>query len=120
MYLLLVAHGSRREESNDEIETLAKKLSYLGSEYQGVGFAFLELAEPQITDALESMITNGAESIVVLPYFLAEGKHVVKDVPAEIAKVKEAYPDVEIKVAPHFGAADDIPRFLLKVATNVG
>lgn len=118
MHLLLVAHGSRRAASNAEIETLAKKLSYLGSEYQGVEFAFLELAEPRITDALETMITKGAESILVLPYFLAAGNHVAKDVPAEIAEVKDAYPDVEIKVAPHIGAADDIPILLLRLAAN--
>lgn len=119
MYLLLVAHGSNRGNSNEEIETLARKLSYLGAEYEGVDYAFLELAEPNVVDALENLIAKGAESILILPYFLAAGKHVVKDMPAEIAKVKEAYPNIEIKLAPHLGAAEDIPRLLLRVAANV-
>ncbi len=118
MHLLLVAHGSRRAASNAEVQTLAKKLSYLGSEYDGVTHAFLELAEPNIPDALEGLIKAGAKSIAVVPYFLAAGKHVVEDVPAEITKVKNAYPDIDIKVAPHLGAVDDIPRLLLRVAAS--
>jgi len=118
VHLLLVAHGSRRTESNAEVQTLAKKLSYLGAEYEGVTHAFLELAEPSIPDALEGLIVAGAKSITVVPYFLAAGKHVVEDVPAEIAKVKNAYPEVEIRISSHLGAVDDIARLLLRVAAS--
>jgi len=118
-HLLLVAHGSRRESSNKEVLTLCKKLGYLGTEYASVSCAFLELAEPGIVDALEALVENGAKDIVVVPYFLAAGRHVVEDVPAEIKRVEKEFPDVDIKIAPHFGANDDIPGLLLRLASTV-
>jgi hypothetical protein len=51
--LLLVAHGSRREESNIEIKSLSEKISKFESkEFDKVMSAFLELASPSIPDCL--------------------------------------------------------------------
>ncbi len=59
--LLLVAHGSRREESNIEIESLSKKISRLEpKEFDKVMPAFLEFASPSIPEAIKECTEVGA------------------------------------------------------------
>ena len=49
--LLLIAHGSRREASNQEVRELAARLERIaGDRFGRVIPAFLELAEPDIPD----------------------------------------------------------------------
>lgn len=114
--LLLVAHGSRREASNEEVRRLAGLLrDQAGERYTQVDCAFLELAEPSIPDGIECAIRSGAEKVVVLPYFLSAGRHVATDIPGEVAGKQAEHPEVEICIAPYLGAAEAIPGLLLKM-----
>ena len=68
--LLLVAHGSRREASNEEIRALTKILaSRAGDQFIDIRCAFLELAEPSIPDGIGLCVDAGADEVIVLPYF---------------------------------------------------
>lgn len=116
--LLVVAHGSRRQESNHEIRQLAGKLRGLENQYDLIECAFLELAEPSIADGLRQLIQAGSEDIVVLPYFLSAGRHVAVDIPGEVSRVREEYPAVSIQLAPYLGAASGIPGLLLTQADS--
>ena len=113
--LLVVAHGSRREESNDEVRDLTACLREQSADaYAQVVCAFLELAEPSIPDGIRNAIRAGAEQVTVVPYFLSAGRHVVKDIPAEIEVVRSESPDVEIVLAPYLGAAPGLTQLLLR------
>lgn len=114
--LLLVAHGSRRASSNDEVRELTAKLRERGETFDAIDCAFLELAEPSIPDGIRCLIERGASEVVVLPYFLSAGRHVVEDIPGEIAKVAGDYPDVQIRQAPYLGASEDVISLLLNQA----
>jgi sirohydrochlorin ferrochelatase len=117
--LLLVAHGSRRAASNDEVRDLTRNLQKADGSFQHVACAFLELAEPSIPDGLRAAIAAGAGEVVVLPYFLSAGRHVVTDIPDEVAVVQAEHPDVPIRVAPYLGAADGVVQILLQQAVDV-
>ena len=115
--LLLIAHGSRREASNDEVRGLAKTLkSQTGDEFSIVECAFLELAEPSIPEGVTACIGKGAESITVLPYFLSAGRHVATDIPEELQKAKNQHPQVNIKTAPYLGSAKGISEILISLS----
>ena len=102
--LLLVAHGSRRKQSNDEVVILANKLRQNCSEqYPIIHAAFLELAEILIPEGIKKCVDDGATSIIILPYFLNSGRHVTEDIPNIVNDTKLQYPDIEIKIAPHIG-----------------
>jgi len=117
--LVVVAHGSRRTESNEELIVIAKKLSALtDSDFSEVHYGFLELAEPTIPDAIISCIQSGAESVTVLPYFLSAGRHVTVDIPNEVSKVQQQYPKCQLTIAPYLGAAPDLIGVIAKVALN--
>jgi len=117
-YLLLVSHGSRREASNDEVRELALRMNTMNHDFDAVSCAFLELAEPLIPDGIRQAITQGADEVVVLPYFLSAGRHVTKDVPAEVEIVQKEQPDKKISIAPYLGSASSIASTLLEQAES--
>lgn len=121
--LLLVAHGSRREASNEEVRNLTSQLqSHIYAQaqppFEKVGCAFLELALPSIPEGLESYISEGAKQITVLPYFLSAGRHVSEDIPAEVQKVRNKYPHIEIKMVDYLGSSTEICDLLLSLAVK--
>jgi len=103
--LLLVAHGSRRRSSNDEIRGLAARLRGADASFDLVEHAFLEMAAPGIAAGIDKLAEAGAAEIVVLPYLLAAGRHVAADIPAKLASLARRHPHVRITLAPHLGAA---------------
>lgn len=115
--LVLVAHGSRRESSNEEVRRLAAHLaSQAGGRFEMVIAAFLELAEPLIPDGIQECLACGMEEVVVLPYFLSAGRHVVEDIPAEVAKVDDK--GATIRIAPYLGSATGLGAILLALAQD--
>lgn len=114
--LLIVAHGSRRTASNDEVRVLAEQVAkHLQLPIEKVQVAFLELALPSIETALDDCFKHGVNEVSVLPYFLSSGSHVVSDVPREIAAAQTKWPDKTIHVLPHIGAADSMVSLIASV-----
>ena len=117
--LLLIAHGSRRQQSNDEVFLLAEKLkNNCADQYNIIHAGFLELAETLIPDGIKKCVDDGATSIVVLPYFLNSGRHVIEDIPEIIDATKPLYPETEIKIAPHLGASELMMDLLISSANS--
>jgi sirohydrochlorin ferrochelatase len=100
--LLLIAHGSRRAEANADLEHLAEEVRRRGA-YGFVRTAFLELAEPGIAAGGEACVRNGAEEVILLPYFLSPGVHVTEDLAAARAELAARFPDVTFLLAPPLG-----------------
>ena len=115
--LLLVAHGSRREESNLEVDSLSKKmLKFNSSQFDQVMPAFLEFASPSIPEAIEKCSEMGAQRVTVLPYFLSAGVHINRDIPEEVNKASQDFPNLEINVTNYFGSREEIAELLMKTA----
>lgn len=115
--LLIIAHGSRRAASNDEVRALAAAVrAQPGQAYDHVEAAFLELAAPSIPDGLAALAAKGATEIVAFPYFLAAGTHVAQDIPQAIAEFSAAHPGVAVRLTPHLGASAALPGAILSVA----
>jgi sirohydrochlorin ferrochelatase len=114
--LVLVAHGSRIAASNEEVCRLAGALgARVADRYQRVEAAFLELARPSIGEAVDMAVAAGAASIVVLPYFLAAGKHVSHDIPAIVKSCQAAHPDIEIRMADYLGSQPTLVELLARI-----
>jgi sirohydrochlorin ferrochelatase len=118
--LLLIAHGSRREASNDEVRRLTRRLNAINpAGFAGVETAFLELAQPSIPEGLAACVAKGASEIVVFPYFLAAGTHVARDIPEEIQAFQASHPQIKISLTRHLGDSDLLPQAILQVASAV-
>ncbi len=119
-HLLIVAHGSRRAASNEEVRQLAERVRELRSPgIDHVETAFLELAEPDISAGLARCVALGAREIVLFPYFLAAGTHVVEDIPEVVAAFRAGHPHVAVRVTGHLGASEVLPRAILEVAASL-
>jgi sirohydrochlorin ferrochelatase len=120
-HLLIVAHGSRRQASNDEVRELGERLRALcDPSIDQVEVAFLELAEPSIPDGLARCAAQGAREIIVFPYFLAAGTHVANDIPEALAAFRELHPTIQVRLASHLGASPALARTILDVARQAG
>ena len=117
-HLLVVAHGSRRDESNIEIGDLVARLRNNSSLFIGIDYAFLEIAKPSIQEALRQQIAQGAVDIIVLPYFLSAGRHVMTDIPEQVKQVSTDEPSIKIKIAPYLGASKKIEALLIDQALS--
>lgn len=115
--LLIVAHGSRRAASNDEVRALTSHIaSKAGNQFDIVDCAFLELAEPSIPTGIQQSVEKGADEIIVLPYFLSAGRHVVDDIPNEVNTSREKYPNINIHIAPYLGAIGKVAELMVEQA----
>jgi sirohydrochlorin ferrochelatase len=104
--LVLIAHGSRRDASNQEVISLVNSIALaMKDDYPIVQAGFLELADPLIPDAIDRCVQRGATSVVVVPYFLSAGRHVHEDIPAEVDKARAMHADVPITILPHVGGS---------------
>ena len=118
--LILLSHGSRRLESNDEMVSLAGQIdAQPDNPYDRVACAFQQFADPSFDKTVDQLVSEGITAFDVLPLFLAAGSHVLVDVPRMIAGAKHRYPQIRITVAPHLGQTPTFARFLLDQAIRL-
>jgi sirohydrochlorin ferrochelatase len=115
--LLLIAHGSRREASNQEVRKLAARLEQIaGDRFDGVIPAFLELAEPAIPTGVDLCVESGATAVTAVPYFLSAGRHVASDIPGELEQAKLKHGAVTVHLSDYLGKHASVPELLLALA----
>jgi sirohydrochlorin ferrochelatase len=100
--LLLIAHGSRRAEANADLDYLAADLRARG-DYLVVQPSYLELADPGIVPGGEMCVAVGATKVVMLPYFLSPGRHVVEDLTAARDELARRHPTIQFILAEPLG-----------------
>jgi sirohydrochlorin ferrochelatase len=100
--VLLIAHGSRQAEANEDSFYLAAELRRRGR-YGIVEPAFLELAEPAIDAGAAKCVAQGAEQVILLPCFLSAGIHVRRDLAEACRRLAERFPAVRFRLADPLG-----------------
>jgi sirohydrochlorin ferrochelatase/(2Fe-2S) ferredoxin len=97
---LLVGHGSRRDKSNEAVRELAAGLE----DRIGVSTdaAFLELAEPSIPEAIETL-AHGSGRITMVPLSLFAASHVKNDLPLAVKRARSDHPNVRFHAGAHLG-----------------
>ena len=117
--IIIVDHGSRREESNRMLERVAELFAErFRGRYGVVEPAHMELAEPSIATAYARCVERGAARVVVCPFFLGPGKHWTQDIPALTAAAAAKFPHTRYHVAQTLGIDDLILDLLDKRASH--
>ncbi len=83
---LIIGHGSRKDEANQQVVKLAKRLN---NYYQSEMFepAFMEMASPTLEDGIKALVNKKIDKLIAYPYFLFKGMHYSNDIPNLIEKV---------------------------------
>ncbi|NOK61932.1 MAG: hypothetical protein GFH27_549289n373 [Chloroflexi bacterium AL-W] len=100
--LLLMAHGSPDVRANDPIYAIADHLKNT-SHFANITVCYLGLNEPRIDTAIDTLVGQGFEHIIAVPYFLHVGGHVAEDLPLIINQAHTQHPRVTIIMAEHLG-----------------
>jgi sirohydrochlorin ferrochelatase len=100
--VVLVDHGSRRPEANAQLESLAELLRARESGTL-VLTAHLEVVPPSIVDALGTCAAAQACDVVVLPWFLAAGRHTSEDIPRLVAEARTLHPGLRVRIGAPLG-----------------
>ena len=115
--IIIVDHGSRRDESNKMLEEVASLFAKRFSEkFEIVEPAHMELAEPSIATAYARCVQRGASRVIVVPFFLGPGKHWTGDIPRLAGEAAKEFPQTQYHVTMPLGIDDLILELLAKRA----
>ena len=101
--ILVVGHGSRREEANADVREAARLIARRGS-FACVEPAFLEIVSPTIEDGFAKLVKRGADHVIVHPYFLSPGRHTRGDIPVEVEEAANRNPGVTYQITEPLAA----------------
>jgi len=111
--LLIIDHGSRRNEANDMLQEVAQLLREM-SDFKIVCCAHMELAAPTIQQGFDACVAQGAEEIIVHPYFLSPGRHSTADIPRLVAEAAAGHPLVRYRITEPLGLDRKIGELILE------
>src|SRR5258708_15266384 len=101
--ILIVGHGSRREEANRDVREAARRIGERGG-FRLVEAAFLEIEHPNIAEGFKRLVERGACNVTVHPYFLSPGRHTRGDLPREVREAAQCYPGVSYQITEPLSA----------------
>jgi cobalt/nickel transport system ATP-binding protein len=110
--VVLVGRGSSDPDANADLYKVGRLLD--GS--RGLGMvepAFVSLARPSVTDALDRCRRLGASRVAVVPYFLFTGL-LVDRIERQARAWAERHPDVEVVVGAELGPDVRVGRLVLE------
>ena len=99
---VLLAHGSKNPEWAAPFRKLTANLRKdLGED--AVYLCFMENAEPGLMQVAREIMKTGVRKYRLLPLFMAKGAHFHEDIPATMAEVKAAFPELESELLEPIG-----------------
>ena len=111
--ILIIDHGSMKEEANHMIECVGELVQRMAGAEVVVRVAHMELATPTIADGFAACVAAGATEIVVFPYMLSPGKHSTRDIPRMVAELSAGYPGIPVQVTTAFGVNEQLAAVVL-------
>ena len=105
--IIILCHGSRGERGIVEVPETLKRLAdgvkpLLPPGVEVIGAA-LQFNHPTLEEAVEFLVVQGVHRIVIMPYFLFQGRHITEDIPQIVEKLKRLYPQGQFIVAKPLG-----------------
>jgi sirohydrochlorin cobaltochelatase len=105
--IVLFAHGARDPEWARPFEAIRERVRSQRPEFPIV-LAYLESMSPSLEEAIASLASQGASSIMVFPLFMAQGGHLKQDLPRILDAIRASYPHIPIALESAIGEAPEI------------
>jgi sirohydrochlorin cobaltochelatase len=105
--LILFAHGAREPSWAAPFERV-QQLAQAQLPDVVVSLAFLELMTPRLPELVPTLIGMGCDDMTVVPVFLGQGGHVLRDLPLIIDQLRKDHPQLTIRVADAAGENPEV------------
>ncbi len=107
--LILFAHGARAASWAAPFERLRDATQAQAPDAE-VTLAFLELMTPSLPDTVAAMAARGIDRVTVVPVFLGQGGHLLRDLPALCDTIRAAHPGLTLDVVGAIGEDPGVQR----------
>ena len=113
--IVLFAHGSRDPLWRAPIEAVE---AHIRAHHPGVAVrcAYLELTTPDLPQAVEDLVDQGATAVTIVPMFLGTGKHAREDLPMLVAELRARHPRVQVHVQAAIGEDPRMTALMAHIA----
>ena len=109
--LILFAHGARAASWAAPFERL-RELTQARMPATRVHLAFLELMTPRLPDLVQTLLADlpaGATlDVTVVPVFLGQGGHVLRDLPLLLDELRQQHPQLRLNVVEAVGESASV------------
>ncbi len=100
--LILFAHGARSATWAEPFQRLQGILQ-ASQPHLRVELAYLELMSPQLPELVKQLNADFHKDITIVPIFLGQGGHVIRDLPLLVEQLRLDYPHINFKLAQAAG-----------------
>jgi sirohydrochlorin cobaltochelatase len=100
--IILFGHGARDIRWREPFERLAALWRTQHADIP-VQLAFLEMMEPSLEQASQSLAAMGATQITVVPVFFGQGGHLRNDFPLLLKDCQEKFPQITLSATNAVG-----------------
>jgi sirohydrochlorin ferrochelatase len=107
---ILLAHGSRRSQSQQFTANIADKLGLITAYWS---------VEPYLETQMEKLVILGQKSLVILPYFLFAGG-TTDAIAAKIPPLQKQFSQVQLFLGQPLGATPELAEIILKENHAIG
>lgn len=113
--IILFAHGARDPEWASPMRRVQAAIQ-ARAPGETVALAFLEFMAPDLPDCVAGLIAGGAEKIVILPMFIAQGGHLKREVPEMLEQLRSTWPQVEFSLGRAIGEEETVVQAMAETA----
>lgn len=100
--IILLGHGSRVPDAGRNMEKVASGLKEKYA-YEIVEVCYMSRLGPHFPEIFKKCVDQGAQQVMVVPYFLHDGLHLVLDIPSMMQKIARQYPGVRLVMGENLG-----------------
>jgi len=104
--IVILAHGSRAEaaEANQALLKMVELVkTKTSSESVRPAYMNRKSPGPDLAQSVAALVAQDYQEIVVAPWFLTTGIHILEDIPELLAELQARYPQVKIQLARPLG-----------------
>jgi len=111
--IILLGHGSRIPGAGEGMEQVAQRMrEKLGPEI--IEICYMSRLGPYFPEVFESCVARGATKIIVIPYFLHSGLHLMEDIPDLLREKARGYPHVKLILGKNLGFDECLVDLVMK------
>ncbi len=111
--VILLGHGSRIPGAGEDMEKVAAGMR----ERNGAGIVetcYMSRLGPHFPEVFDRCVARGATTVIVIPYFLHCGLHMLQDIPELLRRKAAEYPQVKLILGRNLGFDDCLVDLVLK------